>query len=402
MFDITKLNKSSFRGVPFYTQSTDESGGHRLTDHNFINGGTKTEDNGIKNNIFKIVAYIGGDDYLDQKEALKNALNIIGSGTLIEKFNGTLDVMVDTYTIKESIKDFGQATFTITFKLAENEAIEDIQIVYNVDVRNEALANFENDFNNELGEDLINDVSLGITEFWKEVESYIKFLEEDKIAVQKMKDSIGKIISGIKTDILSVTSLTTDISNIWLSFDSVLDLGAFGADPQKSFTNGIKETLLNSATRTFINEAEIIANRQIQTYTNTVIAGITQTSILNLENVTFDTGDDLGSVKNDILTIMELLEEDVIIDSISPISEIIIKQNLLDKYHSSKREFILFYTQKYSGLQNLKDNEIVATVDILNLTMDKYNNIERVEEVLINNDIVDPIFINGNLKLLDR
>ena len=49
MFDIAKLNKSSFRGVPFYTDDVDLSGGQRLTDHSFINGGTKTESNGVNN-----------------------------------------------------------------------------------------------------------------------------------------------------------------------------------------------------------------------------------------------------------------------------------------------------------------------------------------------------------------
>jgi len=402
MFNIEELNQSSFRGIPFYTESTNLSSGHRLTDHNFINSGNLSEDNGLKNKSFTIKAYIGGDNYISQKNAIIKALDIIGSGILVDRFYGTLEVEVDTYSIDESTKDFGKAVLLITFKKVENELVEDKIIKYNVDVRKQAIANFENNFNNEIGEDLLNNVVKGITKFWNNIDDTIKFLEDEKSSIQNIKDEIGKTISKVKTSILSIDSLSNDIVNIWSSFDTVLDLGEFGADPQKSVTNGVRETLQNSADKVYINEAERLSDRQVRTYINTVIAGITQTTINNLENVSFNTGNDFGSVEDDILSIMELLEQDIIIDVNSPIDDIIIQQNLLDAYHISKREFILFYTQKYSGLQNLKDREIVSTIDILNLTMDKYNDINRVDEVLINNNLVDPLFISGNLKLLDR
>ena len=37
---------------------------------------------------------------------------------------------------------------------------------------------------------------------------------------------------------------------MWGYFDEVLDLGQFGADPQKSFTNGLRESLQNTITKT--------------------------------------------------------------------------------------------------------------------------------------------------------
>ena len=72
-FDITKLNQSSFRGVPFFTKATDLSGGKRISTHNFINGGNKAEDNGLSNDSFKITGYLGGENYLDERDNLINA-----------------------------------------------------------------------------------------------------------------------------------------------------------------------------------------------------------------------------------------------------------------------------------------------------------------------------------------
>lgn len=401
-FDITKLNKSSFRGIPFYTDDEDFSGGQRLTDHKFINGGTETESNGVNNNIFKIKAYIGGDNYLDQKEALRLAFEDITSGTLIDKFNGTHEVYVDTWSFKESRKRFGKVDIDVTFKKAKNQVIEDIEIVFSADAREQILSNFAEDFDNELGDEIRDSIVKDIIDFWNGIQDAIKFIEDVKGELEDIKASIGGIISSIKTTILSIETLTEDIFNIFITFDEVLNTDLFGVDEQKSLTNTLRAIIEESSSKLSQNEAEAIAIRQSQTYTNTVIAGLTQTAISNLENVNFNVGDDFGSIKDDILTIYEILEKDIIIDADSPIDDIINKQNLLDKYHEIVKEFIQFYTQKYSGLQELKDNSIVATTDILNLTMEKYNDISRVSEVLINNDIVDPLFISGDLKLLDR
>lgn len=402
MFDIAQLNQSSFRGIPFYTKDEELSGGQRLTDHSFINGGTKTETNGVKNKTFTILGYIGGDDYLTQKQLLVEAFETIESGELIDKFHGTLDVFVDTYKIKESITKFGFAEIEVAFKKAENQAIEEFDIVYSVDTREEIIANFENDFNNRIGNELLDEIANDITVFWNGILDTIKFIEDERDELQLLKDEIGGTISKIKTSILSIESLSNDIINILETFDDAVNTELFGANEQKSLTNNMKELIDDNSTIAIDNQAKATADRQTKTYANTVIAGLVQTSINNLENVEFDTGDDFGSVKSDILSIMEKLEEDIVVDQTKSIEEIETKQNLLDKYHESKREFIQFYTQKYSRLQNLKDSDIVITTDILNLTMDKYNDIARVNEVLVNNNIVDPLFISGNIKLLDR
>ena len=402
-FDITKLNQSSFRGIPFYTREEDFSSGQRLTDHKFINGGTLTESNGIESGVIKVIGYIGGDDYLTQKDALIEAFKNIESGILVDKFYGTLDVYVQKYSIKESIKKFGQADIEITFKLAVNEVIEESTIVYTADVRAEAIANFTNEFDNKIGAELVDEVSNDIIDFWKSTEDTVKFVSDANEEIKDIKTEVARTISRVKTNILDVESLAQDIERTWTSFDGITNTDLFGVEEQKSFTNNLRETIEQStATAGTTNEAEKIANRQTQTYINTVIAGLTQTSINNLENVDFKTGDDFGSVKDDVLTIFIYLEEDIEFTIDSEIDEIVYKQNLLDKYHLSRREFIQFYTQKYSGLQSLKDNDIIATTDALNLTMIKYNDISRVEQVLVNNDIVDPIFISGNILLLDR
>lgn len=401
-FDITELNKSSFRGLPFFTKNTSLTGGKRITDHNFINGGNEAEDNGLKNKTFKVVGYLVGEDYKDNKDELIKAFDTLGSGILVEKFYGTIEVEVDTYIVKESTERLGIAEIEINFKKSINELVIEDLIVYNINYKPEIISNFKQDFDNELGEDILGGMANGIAALWNGVLDTIKFLEDAKGELNNIKSQIGRTISTIKTAILSIETLADDILNILDSFDDILDIELFTAEDKKSFSNGIRELLNDSVLASPSNEALIKADRQLKTYTNTVIAGLAQIAIQNIENVDFDTGDDFGSVKDDLLFIFETLSEDVIIDPSSTIIEITNKQNLIDKYHQARSSFIFFYTQKYSGIQPLKDVEITATTNAYGLTIDLYNDIGRVSEVLINNDIIDPFFINGNLKLLDR
>ncbi len=400
-FDKNKLNKSTFRGIPFYTRDEDVSGGQRLTDHKFINGGTKTESNGIENDIFKISAYIGGDDYLTQKEALRESFKNIDSGILVDKFYGELEVFVETWSIRESVKSIGEAIIEVTFKLAENQIVEDTSIIFTADARPQVLSNFHNDFDNKIGEELNEKTSNNLNDFLDTIYEPIKFVQDKLGKIEAIKTQIGEMKSKIKTAILDVEELISDIKNLNTFFDDILDVSIFSKYEQKSFTNSLRSMAENADGLTSLNFAEEVVNAQTKLYIFTVVAGLTQTAISNLENITFETGDELGSVKDDILTIYMILEKNIIPKS-TIIEDIILKQELIDAYQLVRREFISFYTQKYSGLQSLISQRFVVTTSVFLLTMDLYNDINRITEVLENNDIVDPIFISGSLLVLGR
>ena len=400
MFDIKKLNQSSFRGVLFYTRDDELSGGQRLTDHSFINGGTLTESNGLKNNTFKVSGYIGGANYLDQKQALKQAFEDTTSGLLVDKFHGRVEVYVDTWSIKESISKIGMAEVEVSFKKATNKLKKTKEILYTVDVRPLAIVNFKNSFNPAIGDLLRSSIVDDITNMWEKVQDGIKFLEDIRDFSQNIKSKVGNVIGTVKGDIISVVSLSNEIVSIWSSFDEVTNLNLFSATSQKNYTSSLREMAEANSARTSKNYAQAKAIEQSKAYQNCVIAGMVHTAIKNLEYVPFTTGDDFGSVKDDILKVMELLENDII--NSGDINDTVAKQDLLNKYHESKKEFITFYTAKFSKLQTLQTDTLTLTTDVFQYTMNKYNDISRVDEVLDNNSIVNPIFISGDVVVLAR
>lgn len=401
-FDISKYNQSSFRGVPFYTEKTSLTGGKRLTTHTFINAGTEVEENGVKNKVFKVKAYIGGEDYINQRDALIDAFELTGGGTLIDQFYGTLEVQVGTYVITEEKGSLGKAVLEITFEKVVNQAVAEDILVYTVDNTDEVLAVFASDYDSTVGENILADVAQQITAVLERVNDAVKFLEDKRDFAIKVRNVIGATISKVKSSVLSVQSLSEEIIDIVSAFDEVLNFDSFGAEDQKSFTNGLRSNVEAAAVTQFDNSIDKVVANNVRAYTYALNSLLTQTAIKNLEIVDFATGDDFGSVKDDVLTIIDILEKDIETNIDDDINKIVARSELLDSYKLSKRSFIEFYTQKYSGVQNLEDNTLVATTDVLSLTLDRYADIARVDEVIENNDIIDPLFINGDVKLLGR
>ena len=399
LFDEKELYKSSFRGIEFFTKEDAHSGGQRLTDHSFINGGTLTESNGVENNTIKISGYIGGDDYLKTKQALKEAFEIIEPGILIDRFNGEIEVFVDKWSIKESATSIGMATIDVTFKKSKNKVEKKVKTNFNVDMRSVAIENFRANYSTDFGDEIMNDVASMASSVFEKMEDAVKFLEDVRDESQELKSKIGGAIHSVKRVILETESLIDNIVDIWSSFDEVFDLKLFGDDEQKSFTNSIRDIAVKSDIKETGNYAIDSANRNFIALNNMIVAGILYSSIKNLENITFSTGDDFGSVKDATLECFEILERTT--KSRDNIYTLTATQNAVNTYQLARRKFIDFSIEKFSSLQEKKEQLVEQTTNIFSLSINSYKDIKRTEEIMKNNQIVDPLFISGKLEMLD-
>lgn len=113
------LREATFRGVPFEVESADESGGRRLARHEYpLRDVPYAEDLGRKAGEWSIEAYIVQGrkyDYAKARDALRDALKERGPGTLMHPTLGDITVAVDSYRLKESTREGGYCTFSITF-----------------------------------------------------------------------------------------------------------------------------------------------------------------------------------------------------------------------------------------------------------------------------------------------
>lgn len=104
---------ASFRGVPFFVNTAERSGGRKLVIHEYPKRDDPyAEDLGRKARTFPIEGYVLGSDYLSQRDALLDALEAPGTGTLKHPYYGTMTVAVGEFRVRETSQDGGMASFS--------------------------------------------------------------------------------------------------------------------------------------------------------------------------------------------------------------------------------------------------------------------------------------------------
>lgn len=115
--DGRNLIGATFRGVPFFVESSGRGGGGRRTvSHEFpFRDDPFVEDLGKRARTFKIEGYVIGDDYLDQKNALLDAIDAEGPGELVHPYYGVLRAICTNPEVSEARNEGGIAKFSMEF-----------------------------------------------------------------------------------------------------------------------------------------------------------------------------------------------------------------------------------------------------------------------------------------------
>lgn len=115
---------ASFRGVPFYIESADRSGGRRTVVHEFPGQDDPyVEDLGRRGRKFPVEGYVVGPGYLGARDELIAVLEAAGPGELVHPFYGTVKAAVDSFSVRESPREGGVARVTIEFIEAPAQAV---------------------------------------------------------------------------------------------------------------------------------------------------------------------------------------------------------------------------------------------------------------------------------------
>lgn len=110
------MGPATFRGVPFYVDTSERVGGRRLVTHEYPGRDLPfREDLGARSREFPVEGYVLGSDYLAKRDALLTALEASGPGELVHPYHGALRVAVARYSVRETARDGGMATFSIEF-----------------------------------------------------------------------------------------------------------------------------------------------------------------------------------------------------------------------------------------------------------------------------------------------
>ena len=125
MPDGRRLIGASFRGVPFFVESSDRTGGRRAVVHEFpLRDDPYVEDLGRRARSFPVDGYVLGDDYLDQRDALLEALEeTSGPGELVHPYHGTRKAICERFTVRETVAECGMARVSMEFTETPAQAV---------------------------------------------------------------------------------------------------------------------------------------------------------------------------------------------------------------------------------------------------------------------------------------
>ena len=116
-FGERTLIGASFRGVPFYVEASDRTGGRRtvVTEIPFRDE-PAVEEYGRRARIYSVTAYVIGDNYVADRDALLAALeNEAGPGELVHPYFGTMRAICSNLGVSESRDEGRIARFGIEF-----------------------------------------------------------------------------------------------------------------------------------------------------------------------------------------------------------------------------------------------------------------------------------------------
>lgn len=122
-FGDRDLVGASFRGVSFFVDASERSGGRRAVVHEFpFRDDPYVEDLGRKARSFRVDGYLIGADYLTQRDLLLAALEDESApGELVHPYHGVLRVVCMTLSVRESRTDGGFATLAMEFAEAPTQ-----------------------------------------------------------------------------------------------------------------------------------------------------------------------------------------------------------------------------------------------------------------------------------------
>ncbi len=130
-----ELVGASFRGVPFFVDSSERTGGRRAVIHEFPGRDDPFgEDLGRRARPFRLDGYVLGDDYLTQKDTLISALeDVEGPGELVHPYEGVRIAICTNFSVRQSRIESGIAMFSIEFTETPTQAPVPTEVVDSIE-----------------------------------------------------------------------------------------------------------------------------------------------------------------------------------------------------------------------------------------------------------------------------
>lgn len=204
------LQPASFRGVPFFVESSDTSVGRRTKLHTYYKRDIPyLQDLGAAPDEFVLEGFViqnsaNNFNYMPERDALIAALKQPGSGILVHPYFGELQVgLLEPAKISETTDEGGMARFSMIFAQSGRRTIDTTR-----------------DYSTLLDNLIALLRAKGLDDFFNAYESVAGVLGDIQTALAQVVDAINTVRNGISSAIAKATGI---ISSILVTIDTLID-----------------------------------------------------------------------------------------------------------------------------------------------------------------------------------
>lgn len=388
----------SFRGVPFYTRDARATGGRRLVEHVYPErDDSEWEDLGRRNKTFSFSVYVLGDEYFNDRHNLIDALDEEGPGTLIHPYWGDFLVRVQSWNCVESWDEGRIARFSITFV-----RVEDIFLTVAAPSAFDVLASAKGNFLNaalsalETAYDVVTgpvailqdavDVGNQIVDVVYQAKKITGAYEEYQAKIDAIKGQMSEIVviaGAIGNDLLDIIDFGTDTAD-------PLTLAISTADAAKTQYNELKA--VSNLKDDIITRYPSIADVEptfppllLQKFASRVALG-SRAGLVG--SMTLDNASQADDVSREVGDQVKAIEDD---------------PSVPDELYAAARDLRVAVAnvlqERELTLAQLDTVQLVEFEPSLVLTWQRYKSLDREEDILGLNSVLDPGFIPAGIDL---
>lgn len=237
---ISKLRQASFRGIAFFVESESKRFGKKNATHDYpFTDFRDIDELGIIPPIFKLEAYLSGENWMDDYAELERALVEDGPGRLVLPVFGAFNVIASPFDASAAVVSVGEIKLSLEFSVVRANAT----------TKEKWTAEKVYD-SGDTARQSIND---SIASLWNAPKSALSktFAVNDILATASMAamglssmisepysaiNNVARLIGDVRTAISSASAVANIVSGTWDNY-SQSDYSSFGASTFRSTSN---------------------------------------------------------------------------------------------------------------------------------------------------------------------
>lgn len=392
---FSNLLPASFRSVAFEVESHTESGGRRLVQHEYpLRDTPYAEDLGRKAGSWQVEAFLVRSrltDYAASRDELRKALTAQGPGTLIHPYLGELTVCVDGYTLKESTREGGYCTFSISF--VEAGAVEEPHVTRDTATATRSSAASALDkvqaafcaAYKPLLEDLEPLVSMVpglLAEAGEFLGAPLQIISRARAianAALALPDILAGQVLGWLDDVTSLMDMDFDGINM----DALLRL----LGKRRSGGNPVLDSGTSGTASFASSVASTIADRAVTPLVDCIAAGAVINMAAATADMTFTTADDALAARDSVMAVIDTVQESGCDDTVF---------TALSDLRASVNEDL---TTRGANLPSLTTVRLTMTMPALLASWRLYGSTDRAAAIVSRNHVRHPGRVPGGVDL---